>query len=515
MAKYDLTESQRQHQFALARKEVADRLQNDRHRQGINDAMAGDERGLIASGTMPGALPTLLPRMSPADRNTAQAQINMKQYNLSPTEARDPALMARAVGSRTGTPLPTPVGAQGADSPMSRIPNPVLRGSTPAEMLSASRGGPTGSALVAQNAANEATAKAAGTGAVVQTPYGTASSRVVPRGTPEEAAVLTDSGVSRAPSRASEPWDVALVRKYPAIGVAGSPENAAFVAKYRDYTAQAAKNPNFKFDPGSVAHNMADEMFAPKTDPAAVATEKATQDSKQAFLANRTAGAIAAQPAAPPTDSPATQTGRAIGSAIKSASGKVASMDLLPGGSTAREAVDLGRGLLGMPAPQADSSSTRATATGGLSGGAASALPKYNADGITKPEAAMGGVGAEGESGAAGGLDSMPGNPSMIMRLRGGVLPSPSGGEVGSLNSLGERISPSNRWPNGALGRPDGWGAPGNAARAGAELGGVAGTIPRIPPYNGPDADSQAFAENPEEAQFRKKMREPQQLQYA
>lgn len=104
-------------------------------------------------------------------------------------------------------------------------------------------------------AANAATAAAAGTGKNVVTPYGTASSRTA---APTEATVAalnapaspikdangTQTGVGR-PGPATIPWQNQVLAAHPEIGVAGSPQNKAFVAAYKGGHVQPGKELDF------------------------------------------------------------------------------------------------------------------------------------------------------------------------------------------------------------------------------------------------------------------------------
>lgn len=90
----------------------------------------------------------------------------------------------------------------------------------------------------APGSANSPTAKAltanAGTGNTVQTPYGTASS-LAPTGPQGPLAGDQSNGPQHAgPTN----WQQQLVAKYPTLGIAGHPDNVAFVKAYKD----AAKN---------------------------------------------------------------------------------------------------------------------------------------------------------------------------------------------------------------------------------------------------------------------------------
>lgn len=226
-------------------------ITKDTNRAKIIDRMDAERLGLIAAGAPVGSMPALNNRMSPAQIAQAQARIN-------DAKAQRPdfnGFASPGVGRRTGSPLPAPAGSTSDAGPLASIPPVQLRGSSPAEIQSAAGGGATGVAVARQNTADAETKAAAGTATKVQTPYGPVSSRTVKTGVPEAEATVTDTGVTREPA---EPWDVQLVKKYPAIGVAGSPENNAFVENYK----KASKSSGDAFDPAVEGHRIADQMFA-------------------------------------------------------------------------------------------------------------------------------------------------------------------------------------------------------------------------------------------------------------
>lgn len=459
--RYPKSEYQKAVEYNRARDKIAAQRQERAHGALDVNALRNQANELALGGTLPGSLPVIHDRMSEADMNSAQARMNQLR-GFSLTESRDPRLAPPAgvgIGSRTGTPLPRPVGAPQAASPLDRLPKIQLRGSTPAEIAKFKAADAT--------SVSEATAReAAGTGKVVKNPYGTGSSTVVKAGTPEQPATVTDTGVVRDKS---DPWDVALVKKYPQIGIAGTPENKAFVEKYKAFQAQASADPNSSYDMGANGHRIADELFKPKDmtylDPATVAKAKASGEKQAALTAQNvdlaTKGALAGG-ATPPT--PATGP-EAVGAAITAPIGKaIAGTGITSPEAFAGEyvqplkdlgsvAVGLGKGVLGMPPASTPGPTRPSLLTGGL---------QASDFGFGPPKAAPYTAPAATAGASAGGYSPM--------------------------DTLPTWKPPTSSKPTASNSQFDGW---------------------------QPDEDSQAFAQNPEEDQFRKKMREPSQLQYS
>lgn len=101
---------------------------------------------------------------------------------------------------------------------------------------------------------------AAGTGNVIATPYGTASSTTASPGAVQSTAVVSDTGVThpQVPQTTQDrwtqthgpDWQKRIVNLYPNIGVAGTPENQAFVA-----AAKSGNNKLDAFDTASAANS--------------------------------------------------------------------------------------------------------------------------------------------------------------------------------------------------------------------------------------------------------------------
>lgn len=303
MARSSTSTAPTEYQRANQNRRVIGKVSNDMQRtvdhERVVQALNQQRQALIASGVDKSRLPVLNSRMSPAD--AANAQAHMNQLNgASVADSRNPnqpqpgfgGYAPSGVGKRTGMPLPQPAG------PLDGIPAAQIRGSTPADIQSAAKGGPTGTALVQDNAMNAAVGAARGTDQSVQTPYGPVSSRFLKTGTPETQATVTDTGVSRP---AADPWQVALVKKYPNIGVAGTPENKAFVENYKQAEASGGS-----FDPAVDGHRIADSMFGMKEGDTALSPQTdSTSPTSETAQTAQTAQATKLNPQYPPNSTAA------------------------------------------------------------------------------------------------------------------------------------------------------------------------------------------------------------------
>lgn len=137
------------------------------------------------------------------------------------TNAPGAAPVAKAVPptfDKDGNMVSPPVNSPGTAPAAQTGLGGAFRGSTPDE-IAAFRAGAPGGQTPASAETNNTLAANAGKGNVVQTPYGTASSTDVKNGPGQN-------------------WQQQLVSKYPTLGIAGHPDNVAFVKAYKD----AAKN---------------------------------------------------------------------------------------------------------------------------------------------------------------------------------------------------------------------------------------------------------------------------------
>lgn len=421
--RYPRTELQRQLDYNRARKAITERQQNDTRDFNDTEALRSDARGaVIKSGVAPAALPSITPRMSPADKVATQVRLN-ELKGMSMMEARDP----RNIETKG---LPKPVGSPGADAPMESLPKVGLRGSTPAEIQSAAVGGPTGAALDRQNASNDAIAAARGTGAVIQTPEGTVSSTVHTNGVPEAPTVVTDTGVQRL-----TPFQQ-VVKNHPQVGIAGTLENLAYVAAYK----KAQEADDGEKDPVKLGLN----LFNPKPNRDLTSPGGELAATPAVYAKNLTK---------PP----------AVGAAV--------APTMFAGSDT---------GPTAWAPPVSDAAQAGASARAGLSAGIKAA---------TDPAKSLLGAGIQGAKSATKGVmdffHSFTSPDSVPATQPSAVAPLPA-------------YQPTESRPGGL--RLD-----------------TGVSMPAASPLSAysPDADTQAFAQNPEEDQFRKRMREPVQTSYA
>jgi hypothetical protein len=250
--------------------------------QATADALARSGAQVPAGATQPG-----------------QSAANGEQIARAAYAATTGHMMPPGGGS---APMYTPAGAAAAPANRTAMGG-AFRGSTPAEIKEFQDTAP--------GSANSPTAKAltaaAGSGKTVTTPYGTASSTVQAPGT--EQGPVTNSAASQAESgpqhAAPLNWQQQVVAKYPSIGQAGHPDNAAFVKAYKD--AAAAVKPNADGTPGKAPDHMAlaDNIAGPGGD-------------QPTGVSNAGKGAELAKTKTIPTQPPVS-TARAAGEAIASA----------------------------------------------------------------------------------------------------------------------------------------------------------------------------------------------------
>jgi hypothetical protein len=475
--RFSKTTYQRANEASRVERKVDDQ-QWTREKQALAAAaLQRQAKELVASGVSLGQLPNIHGSMSHADIANAQARLNILG-GASPTDARTPGARvpvldriqlpsSPAVGRLTKTPLPAPAGAPMRtfdDIGRAHVPASI-QASTPAQLLAFKKND-------AVSVSDAATKAAAGTGQVVQTPYGTASSRMVKAGTPENAAVVTDTGVQREP----RDWQRELVAKYPAIGVAGSPENKAFVERYK-----AMESKGGDFNPAVHGPSIAMELFPskapedtipgytqstaiPKVDPNAP-----TSTAPQGTLAGYTQ-----------STSPLRETGvEAQGAALTAPIGKaIAATGVTTPGAFASEYLQPFKDFGGYVA--------------GMAKGVAGVQP------------------------TPGAVTSTPPTPSLLPSsfhefwnsATGQPVKDPAQPVKPALPYDGSNIAKPSNTPNAPV--------PPTSASAGATAPPLSmnGALPK---FNGwqPDEDSTAFMQNPEEDQFRKRMREPYQNSYA
>lgn len=435
---------------------TAHRQQGD-HAAKITATLQGQAQAAIARGVQPGRLPRIRANMSPADVAEAQAHLN-EANGMNPTQARDPAFIhsqlfpATGVGASTGLPLPAPVGARGtaAAAPSDQLgPPPVAdaRGLLTANALRKDLPTPD------MNDAAAKVAAAAGTGQVVQTPYGTASSTSPARGTARTDAVTTDTGVQHL-----TPFQQ-VVRNHPQVGIAGTPENLAYVKAYK--AAQDA--PDGEKDP--VKLGLA--LFNPRQSPSLTGP------------AGELAPAQSADIKAPPAIGGPTRPVMFAGSDV---SGN------LPAWKGPADDPTVG-------AQAADYSRSR--------------YETQMQDPLS-PRTLANKVNRGLEVGIGNTVDFFrhlydPKLPSVMLPDKP-LFPNNPGAVTGAPSA-----DPSYTLPSGPGSTPP--------KAMSMELPAPAGSPPLsstsgVGPWQ-PDADSQAFAQNPEEDLFRKRLREPQQLSYA
>lgn len=466
---------------------------------------------------LPGAFPVIHDRMSPQDVVAAHVRMN-ELGGMSPTDARDPARIGSQANNRTGlVPVGTPPGAvplppasgtpakapssslpayslpRSADGTVNqddlallkethtrdqaaaaaaRAPAPVSipagdpearaffgKPSTPEPGAAVAGALPLPPVAVPATPANPATAAAAGTGATVATPYGTGSSHYVPKGTVEAPAVVSDTGVQRQPT---ETWQQAILRKYPKVGIEGSPENLAFVENFKQLQATAAKDPSFKFDPNVDSHRIAGRLF--DNDPVFRAKQDAKSNPSQADL-NRLPSTPA--PAAPVASTPATPAapipvqGSNPGELFASAAARVAQKAQAVGYTNP------GQFITDIIRPPAAPAAAPISSIADLRMQDAKPNPPYD---LTSGTAAPPAV-------PTPPIPTTSAQPTSASTGASAPLPLP---------------------PTGS--KPLSYNSSGGAGQ-----------------YNlpAPDPDSEAFAQNPQEDQFKKQMREAKQLSYA
>jgi hypothetical protein len=204
----------------------------------------------------PMGTPRPQPIAPPAAPNLTRMQAGGIAPNLSAFQASQPgAARPVATGQRTGMPTPVPVGGQ---APAPIMPpghrpgeNVWLRGSTPQE-IAAFRDRPN-------NAPNPAAVAAAGTGNVIQTPYGSGSSTMARPGQRATDAVVGPNGVSHLT------WQQQVVRDHPEIGQAGTSANRQFVEAYGRSQQSGPQTPGEELqrDPRKIADNIYRKPSAP------------------------------------------------------------------------------------------------------------------------------------------------------------------------------------------------------------------------------------------------------------
>lgn len=189
-------------------------------------------------------------------------------------------------------------------------------------------------------------------GRSIETTFGNGSARMAgagennPDGTPKVAAVTTENGVSRGAPFNSSAARIALQKSHPNIFIAGTPENAAFVAHAKRYGEEAA-------------HQAAPGLMATLTPQATGVTGQMAKNDlpngDQAARVAQMAGTTAsAQPPAPP--SAAADVGRKVASGAGQAAGVVAGSlrsAVAPISALGTGVTNFHRGLVGAP-PVAD-----------------------------------------------------------------------------------------------------------------------------------------------------------------
>lgn len=449
---------------------VSDDMQQDKKRAADLRAMDDQRRELALSGVPTNRLPVINTRMSPADMATAQSRLN-QSGGASLAQSRDPnyarpaftgfAPTSPGVGRRTGLALPAPAGG-----PLAGIPAPgapEMRGSTPAEIRRFETGAVPSNDIRA----------VAGTGQEVATPYGPISSRAVAAGTPQAPATVTDTGVTRP---AAEDWQQQIVRRFPQVGVAGTPENKAFVEAYKAQNKPGAEN---SFNPVSLAEGLFKDPkanLAKVEDMVGTVKSRAHTEESTGLPAGVTASAQArndinsgGEPA--PVPSPASLAAAGAKSAIGDAYERIQQKWYSPR-SAANGIANVGR--IGMDI--------------------------FN--GFVNP----------GAPSVSGGSPAFPDNPAALTP------------DVPAAPAAGGRAASAAMNPVNAR-------AP---ARASTTLP-VSGTppppLPGMPDYTGPsvplsmtspgqfggfnEGDLEAFSANPADDEFRKKLREPDQTYYS
>ena len=198
-------------------KRIAAKAQDDTQRSATLAALQQTRNELIARGVMESALPRLGPNMSARDMAEAAARLSVIG-GASPTAARKPAqlgaTMEQARVQNGLPPRPAPIDPLNPRDPMAPPP-----------------GGPSRKEL----------RDAAGTGKVIETPYGTIQSTTVD-------------------------WQKELAAKHPELGKAGTSGNAEFVAAFKAAKADPSNSGKTDAELGAV---IADNIFSRK--PAGVA----------------------------------------------------------------------------------------------------------------------------------------------------------------------------------------------------------------------------------------------------
>lgn len=219
-------------------RQVGNQAQNAERTARDMATLRARRQAMVNAGAHPSSLPRLDDGMSPTDIASTAHQLGV---NLN------------APLSNLPTPTGAPVGTlAGATGPMGF---PMVQRDNPRDVLDAYRlkaGIPLADQADANAKDAAKVAAVAGTGDAAMTQYGTASSRMVPAGTPTTAAIVSNTGVIHPQSNVEKwndvhgaDWQQKLVAQYPQIGVLGSPENAAFVAAVKG--AQTSNTPGNPF----------------------------------------------------------------------------------------------------------------------------------------------------------------------------------------------------------------------------------------------------------------------------
>lgn len=300
---------------------------------------------LRQSGELPDSLPAITDNMSDADRLQAARQMGMSHAedgslvsSTTPEKARaaaidtvaaEPAVTRNGAGFSTVVPRGT--------GPHSFGPRSVQFNPSIDDLLSSGEVTPASLAANAQAARtlrspiNAPTAPAAPV--VTQTPdggrtiagqYGTGSA------TPGVVRVTAGNTYDPNPATPALNWQQQIVAKYPQVGVAGSPENKAFVEQYLTHK-----------DPAQ-AMGTADTLFAPKEPNVADLNGDATPPTPAVIT--------------PPNDLSDVSAGTKVGQAVRGAAEAVigapkkAASAIDSGlGSAANFASDIYSGITGQP----------------------------------------------------------------------------------------------------------------------------------------------------------------------
>jgi hypothetical protein len=631
---------QQENEAARVHKEVGGNLWREKEQAEAVAALRQQAKDLIRRGAMMGQLPNIHGNMSRADITNAQARLNQLD-GMSPTDARDPRLVAHATQARAAHPydtmgqrgvnnlaadgipaapgpipggstrpansrLPAPAGsvqsvaqtvAPGTPQPKIRTFNDIGGTTQPAAVLVGPGQGdksvtaaqarlgaldkitaptaadfqrefeqqknreaearllreravaaqpapvsipagdpearrffgkpstpePSGAApqLPPQSTAtpNQGLVDAAGKGVTIQTDYGPVSSRTVKTGTPEATAVTTATGVQReAPNPDGRDWERALVRQYPNLGKPGTREHDSFV---ESVLKREAADPNFKRDIHGT--DLAREMF-----------NKAPEGTIAGYTAS-TSPNVPPTPSEPPTGTIAGYTQSTSPTVPFVSAVDYAKTEPAPPQDAV---IDANHPFVN---PDHPSMHSMYSGVGGWTGrprpiastaAPSPALPTVNPETFWNTQSSN----APGTAPLPQTAASLPYDGSQ----QAAKTPKPSGfwdiSQPATTPSLDSSSSMSLRVPNPQPGMDfktpmpptsastgsssslptfTGWDAPGasnSANLASAE------TTPKRSRWDDawqPDEDSQAFARNPADDQFRKALREPKQLNYS